>query len=206
MELKEALTQLDPTVDAHWTSNGNPRISYLIELTGNETLTRMEVTDAAPEFTRETAPESTQEEQPPSKHVARTLDSYTREEIFSSEILLERFADSLGEKAQRLAVEEKRIQTQLREITEEGQLVAIALQPYLDARPKESNVEAFLNTQDNLREQRIQRNRRFQELGITQQEFKELLGGNISALDAAMNQRKPAPGTTRPDTRIPVGA
>jgi hypothetical protein len=55
MNLNEALDQLDPEIDEHWTANGQPRIDFLKALMGAEgaNLTRGEVTEAEPDLTRE---------------------------------------------------------------------------------------------------------------------------------------------------------
>ncbi len=69
MEIKEALQKLDPKNDDHWTSDGLPLVSVMTELTGNDVLTRQQITDANPEFNRSivlgTATTSP-EEKPPS--------------------------------------------------------------------------------------------------------------------------------------------
>ncbi len=62
MELKKALSQLDPANDGHWTSNGSPRVDVISEMVG-ATLTRQAITDAAPELMRESAPEIQTKEQ-----------------------------------------------------------------------------------------------------------------------------------------------
>ncbi len=55
MTIHQALTQLDPANDDHWTSDGMPRMDVLQELTGDPKLVRKAVTDAAPDFNREMA-------------------------------------------------------------------------------------------------------------------------------------------------------
>jgi hypothetical protein len=50
-QIRLALSQLDVTNDNHWTSDGLPRIETLKFLTGL-TLTRAEITEAAPRFSR----------------------------------------------------------------------------------------------------------------------------------------------------------
>ena len=55
MELKKALSQLDPANDGHWTSNGSPRVDVISEMIGS-TVTRQTITDMAPELMRESAP------------------------------------------------------------------------------------------------------------------------------------------------------
>lgn len=53
MELKEALASLDTEDDLMWTEGGMPKVDVIKELTGDDTLKRQDITDAAPQFTRE---------------------------------------------------------------------------------------------------------------------------------------------------------
>lgn len=62
MTIDQALKALDPKNDEHWTSDGSPRMDKLQELTGDESLTRKQVKEAAPTFTRETAGEAPPED------------------------------------------------------------------------------------------------------------------------------------------------
>lgn len=52
MDIAEALHQLDPHDDSHWTDGGAPRIDAVSELVG-EKVTRKQITDAAPDLTRD---------------------------------------------------------------------------------------------------------------------------------------------------------
>lgn len=52
-DLEAALKSLDPKNDEHWTGDGLPRMDALHELTGNAELTRKQVGEAAPNFTRD---------------------------------------------------------------------------------------------------------------------------------------------------------
>jgi hypothetical protein len=52
MDIREALSNLDPFNDDQWTAEGAPKIDVLKELLGRP-VTRQEITDAAPHFTRE---------------------------------------------------------------------------------------------------------------------------------------------------------
>jgi hypothetical protein len=61
MDIKEALEQLDPLNDDHWTSNGDPRLEAVSSLLGVK-VTRQNVTDAAPKFTRENPELSAEDE------------------------------------------------------------------------------------------------------------------------------------------------
>ncbi len=51
MEIKEALSQLDSLNDDQWTTDGSPRVEVVSGILGRP-VTRKEVTDAAPLFTR----------------------------------------------------------------------------------------------------------------------------------------------------------
>ena len=59
MNIQEALRNLDPLNDDHWTSNGDPRIDAVKSFLGSS-VTREEIVAAAPDFNREKAgtPES----------------------------------------------------------------------------------------------------------------------------------------------------
>lgn len=52
MQLPSALANLDQLNDAHWTSDGAPRLDVLAKLVGAP-VTRQQIRDIAPEFTRE---------------------------------------------------------------------------------------------------------------------------------------------------------
>lgn len=55
MTLAEAIAALDPANDDHWTADGLPRMDAIMELTGDPSITRKHVTDAAPQLTRSNA-------------------------------------------------------------------------------------------------------------------------------------------------------
>jgi hypothetical protein len=51
-DIHAALVKLDPDTEAHWTSEGAPRLDVLHQLTGDLSLDRKTVTEAAPNFSR----------------------------------------------------------------------------------------------------------------------------------------------------------
>lgn len=51
MSIKEALEQLDPTDDSHWTAEGAPLVDVVSKLHG-QAVTRKEITDDSPNFNR----------------------------------------------------------------------------------------------------------------------------------------------------------
>ena len=54
-QIKDALAKLDPANSNHWTDDGLPRMDTIKILSGDPSLTREQVTTAAPEFNREAA-------------------------------------------------------------------------------------------------------------------------------------------------------
>ena len=52
MSIKDSLAKLDPANDEHWTDDGSPRMDVLQAQPGNSRLTRKQVTDADPSFSR----------------------------------------------------------------------------------------------------------------------------------------------------------
>ena len=64
MNIKEALEALDPSNDKHWTGDGMPRMDVLQKLTQTPELSRTEVTNAAPDFSRASVLEAEKPEAP----------------------------------------------------------------------------------------------------------------------------------------------
>jgi len=52
MNLLEATSRLDPANDDHWTADGLPRMTAVGELAGDSSITRKDITHAAPNLTR----------------------------------------------------------------------------------------------------------------------------------------------------------
>lgn len=75
MTIKEALSHLDPTDEAQWTSDGLPLVEVVRGLTSNQELTRKDITDADPGFCRDKA--KVKEEEPVKP---KTRDETLREE------------------------------------------------------------------------------------------------------------------------------
>lgn len=67
MDIKTALSRLDPENEAHWTSDGLPRVEAVSELVG-QPVTRKEITTAWPEFNLTMLEELLRESTDPEKH------------------------------------------------------------------------------------------------------------------------------------------
>lgn len=57
MNLKQALAQLDPEDDDHWTADGLARMDAVMEIFGDDSVTRQDVTNADPSLNRDVAAE-----------------------------------------------------------------------------------------------------------------------------------------------------
>lgn len=55
MNIKQALSALNPANDDHWTSDGLPRIDVVSKMVGERDIRRGDITNADPQFTREGA-------------------------------------------------------------------------------------------------------------------------------------------------------
>lgn len=54
MKLTQALATLDPDNDDHWTADGLPLVHIVATAVQNQDITRQQITEAAPDFTRDT--------------------------------------------------------------------------------------------------------------------------------------------------------
>lgn len=90
MDIKTALVQLDPENGEHWTADGLPRIDAVEGIMGTKGVKRQDITNAAPNFTRDTAAEQKENadaegheaeapEAPPTEAVAGDADPSSEE-------------------------------------------------------------------------------------------------------------------------------
>ena len=93
-DITDALSMLDPALDDHWTSDGLPRMDVMCDLVG-KTITRQEVTDAAPLFTRD-AP-AVGELRPGSEPTLDELEEMDWEKLSVMEPLVSRYSVLVSE-------------------------------------------------------------------------------------------------------------
>lgn len=62
MNIQDALKNLDPANDDHWTMDGAPRVDVVAGLIENQNITRADITNAAPDFTRQGQSQAAQTE------------------------------------------------------------------------------------------------------------------------------------------------
>lgn len=87
MELIDALRNLDPLDDDHWTQSDDPRIDVVSRLVGR-TVSRQEIIDASPGFSR-TSPIASKREEKPEEKLAL-------QEFLSADVTAQRFLNYLG--------------------------------------------------------------------------------------------------------------
>jgi len=187
MTIKEALAQLDPMVDEHWTADGLPRMDVVEGLVGTKEITRQDVTEADPEFCREEA-------------LNRAAEAEENDDDASAQVQ-ERQEEGQGEVVTKLDLDQQ-IQDMDAEIT--------SLQKARDdvARERDRLQQAEYgghtaadDTKARLAYIRKQHELRLERAGRRAEIFKQLQPGDISKgsqLDAAMS-RKTARGTQRPN-------
>jgi len=73
MNLNEALAKLDPANDEHWTAEGLPRTDALAKLLGR-TISRKEISEAAPELSRSSTVEADEAEASPPAEAQASLE------------------------------------------------------------------------------------------------------------------------------------
>ena len=229
MDIKTVLATLDPANDEHWTNNGSPRMDVIQKLMNDDSISRKMVTDANPSFTRETAtqePVNAQEDKAendgpavkeakpivkeiqPEEVTEFDLDNLTSEMmkgVFSSEDSLISFRNACVKKVNEWTNEKKLLNNRIINLSRLSEQAGAQLTHINNRKPNkgDSVISDYLAQQGKVREQKAARAKAFIDQGIDAGVLASQLSGK-SKLDQAMNQRKPARGSTRPDPRMPV--
>ncbi len=255
LQIQAALAKLDAANDEHWTADGMPRMDVMEELVG-ESITRKDVTDALPDFSRakvqaaqdgqEEASSASEGEAEETAKLAAEGAGADAEDANTGEIadVSPEDAADLANLAEEMAADEHDpfaiLRMNMAQIlkTEEGMLEfrsdASTIMAIWSAEKKElddkvmalgrasqmvdrlltrienskpqsdtADIRAYLASQQKARAARAKRTLAFLEHGVNPAELAKALQGK-SQLDVALGLRKPAPGSTRPDPRIPV--
>ena len=213
MDLRQALSQLDPENDEHWTQDGAPLIFVLEDLMGVKGLKRQAVVDTAPKLTRESArkaltvtepvpeaeaapseepvPEAEaapSEEPGPGVEPMSELDAAfaERKELTERMLAAQSDADETKKLANRLADEVNTLNRHI-EMLERR-----------DPNHATRGVRDYINRSNEERQKRAARTAEFLGgSGITAADAAKALDPR-APIDKAMAARKAAPGTTRP--------
>ena len=194
-----ALAELDPLDDDQWTADGAPLVEVVARFTGDFSIKRQDIINAAPDFNREklktvVEPEPQVEPEPevvltPSKEMSATefqawLRTVPKEDLEETEANLKQQGDEIGSEIQKLQELQKRI----------NHAVTITRDRIKTSFPNSPDAHAlrsFIESQTKSREQRVARR-----ATILQNLRPEELDSR-APIDAAMS-RKRNRGTARP--------
>ena len=222
MDIQEALLKLDKNDDSQWTSDGVPLVAAISKIMGRE-VTRSEIVNAAPTFSRQDARiQASKEEHPPIVPEAAVEgndpkgpdDEWDASVVFVEDQVV---GMSLSEVAQdpalidRALVELNRQNTILvrrknqaeKQMAYVGKLTALmekAKSNYerrAKIKPDQAPIRGYLDRQNEARRERFNRAQRFIEAGTSARDVAEQLS-TTSKIDAALAQRKPDRGAARP--------
>jgi len=185
----EALSKLDASNDNHWTQDGLPRLETVRFMAAHQGLTREQVSEVAPGFSRSTA--SMLEAQPvltapvAEPTVVAPRQELTPEETVASEVASQRRALTSVEEFLRMKrAELLSIQHQLDLATKEKDRLLEALEP--KAQSNQDAIRAYLDRQKEILEERRARKELLATSGIDL----KLLAENLKAPIDAMRARR----------------
>lgn len=210
MDIKEALAKLDPTNAEHWTGDGAPKLDALKDLMG-ETVSRQQVIEAAPQFTRDNAviePEDPFADPDPEQDEDEVVEASDKlREYLDGEVLgpieMQRFLENIDDDdlnflEQLVASQLEAANVQLRAAEELQKLLKYDLgltRATIKARipdvDNQTAIRQYINAQNKARSARVE----------NAKEAKRILGGKnidpLMAIDRSM-ARKTARGGKRP--------
>lgn len=229
MDIQKALSQLDPKNPEHWTADGSPRVDVVGKIIGSKSLKRQDITDVAPNFTRELAesppapPAPTQEiktHEPreavpdPDEGSGEATEEPISEqayldwalEVGPDELLANRdLFKEVGMILERNINENLRQMENMRLETEVlRRRHSDLLQFEINTDPDHNSQVEHIRRQGEIRAEKHARTRAVMEGhgGISPQDIQTALQTQ-SPIDRAMRARKAAPGSTRP-ARMPM--
>ena len=179
-KILEALSKLDTNNDNHWTADGLPRIETVRMLSGDQSITREQITAEAPDFSRSAAVLPGSEDTKPE----------TQTEAVQAEVV--DYSDAI-EKAQaevgRLTEIKNEVEAALAKATKD-------LDDLIDLQNAEGPVETtdtaiqgYLASQRAVLEDRARRNKILAESGVTLRDIQQLIP-QTSPLDQALSKKR----------------
>ena len=125
-------------------------------------------------------------------------------QLMRSVPMLDAAVAEINERTQAIIHERERLNAELKELYQKSELCVRQLQRIRPKDDPNDGVKAYLAASQRAREERGRRAQAFIKAGTTAKDVAAQLRPG-SPIDAAMGQRKAAPGTTRPGLRIPAG-
>lgn len=180
-KILEALGKLDTANDNHWTADGLPRIETVRMLSGDQSITREQITAEAPDFSRSSAILPGGED---SKPAAKVEEDVSTEVVdYASEI---EYARS---EVNRLTEIRNEVDAALAKATK-------AMDDLIDLQNAEGPVETtdiaiqgYLASQRAVLEDRARRNKVLAESGVTLRDIQQLIPQS-SPLDQALSKKR----------------
>lgn len=229
MQTKDALYRLDPANDEHWTADNQPTVAAVRELTGNPNLTRQEITEADPEFSRQKLADSVEraretreateaaaaetaaalspppppesEDEPDDQPARFDLDSVPIAQVLSNRALCEQAAAELTLRTQEAVRARDDAVKLIAHLGRIGAIVDARLAAFRKVKGQDDQAERMaVIARSN--EVRMARHERTQEAlgGLSLKTLTKALS-NRSPIDMAMMTRKPQLGANRPGVR-----
>lgn len=222
MDILEALATLDLTNDEMWTEDGLPSVDVVAALVENDKLTRADIMQVAPEFTRDSSatpdqpsdsdevakstpdPDAKRDDEPRDPDAKRDDESQPGDENdrggeddaprMSLEERLAAELNELNKEMGELGITVRDLQKERSELGRKINYVGGSLDKVRSQNPAATGIQQYLASQNRIREERAERIEQLKGSGL-----EELLRTiKPAALDAAMRQRKPARGSVRP--------
>ncbi|AAT69545.1 gp69 [Alphaproteobacteria phage PhiJL001] len=224
MEIVEALAKLDHKNDDHWTQDGLPRIEVVANISGIKDLKRGQITDAAPDFVRvgdDTPPTDDQGQPNPASSdpddedvgEIESIDDLTDEEILEASVedlmrspeLADRWQVVVGNILAQWAKDKNAIENKISTLARRADFIYKVRKQQRKAQPNRDldGVKAVLQRSKEARAKKHARAKAFLESGTTSEDVVTALSLK-APIDAALNQRKPKLGSTRPAMGMPV--
>lgn len=190
MDIREALDQLDPLDDSHWTEEGHPALGAVKAILGSE-VTRKQVIDAAPDFSRDSC------------NLPDPFEGMSQiekdEAIATAEF--EELQAAILKKQKEISV----LRDELDVLNSKAMIMDLHLERIRRARGKTQST-AIQEYLAQVRKSRMAKAARLTAFAANGVAIKDLVASMNprSRIDQALNQRKAAPGSTRPSPSLPV--
>jgi hypothetical protein len=195
MNLREALSQLDPENDDHWTSNGDPLIDVVTAKMGTK-VTREEIVNSAPKFSRSNF---VIPEMPSAPEPTKSDDVYDvpgeSEPITDEHLALRNRSKALNAESGQLRDQIEGCKKRQGEIQNEMIVLEQKLAGYQTHQTNQQSIQAYIKSQNKIRIERA----------MARQELLKRVDPNALAGSAPIDQafaRKTKRGMQRP--QMPV--
>lgn len=207
-DIRSALARLDPEDDSHWTSDGMPLVGAVAEISGRRDIRRQDLIDADPAMTRDVARErraaaaKIQDDKPNAQN-GRASDLPILSVLASLELTEKALREAEAEIAETFK-RRREADDALQSANRRVEILSRNLDRMqrLDPDRAMQPIRDYLARQTETRELRASKAKAIISSGVSLADIVEQLSPG-SKLDRAMNRRRPAIGSQRPQARVP---